>query len=298
VDWNSDGLPDVVSGDRYGNFNLFLRQSGGELIAHYCMRTLIGESINVAYSSQPAMADWNRDGKKDLLLGSEAGNIRLYLNQTTDTWPGFQDYSLIQCNGVPISLYRVNPYVFDLDGDGKQDLVCGANDGYVHFFPNVGSDTNPTFMREETLKADNGLPIAPDSLPYGSRLGFGDWNNDGWPDFLISGYDGFIELWLGGPLTGVGAARRALDAGRVTLSCEPNPARSPVTFEYSLPRAANVKLELFDAGGRKRACLASGRSPAGTYNKVWNAHCPAGIYLCRLTADGQVLTRQVTKLAN
>jgi len=281
VDWNSDGMPDIVSGDRYGNFNLFLNGPSG-LTAYYRMRVLLnGDSINVVNNSQPAVADWDRDGKKDLLLGCETGYIYLYLNQATDTWPLFQDYSYIQCNGAPIILNRVNPYIFDLDQDGKRDLICGANDGYVHFFRNVGSDTNPTFLREETLKADNGMPIMPDSSPYGSRMGFGDWNNDGWPDFLISGFDGFLELWLGGPLTGVAEDRR-----------------TAVTLEYSLPRAADVRLEVFDAGGRRVANLVSGNFSAGRHTAAWNARCPAGVYLCRLTSSDQVLTKQVTLLAD
>ena len=71
MDWNSDGLLDIVSGDRYGNFNMFIQGMFG-LEAFYRARILLnGDSINVINNSQPAVTDWDRDGKKDLLLGQE-----------------------------------------------------------------------------------------------------------------------------------------------------------------------------------------------------------------------------------
>lgn len=298
MDWNSDGLPDMVSGDRYGNFNLFLNSPSG-LIAYYRARVLLnGDSINVGNNSQPAVTDWNRDGKKDLLLGCETGTIRLYLNQATDTWPLFRDYSLVTRNGVPISLYRMNPYIFDLDQDGRRDLICGANDGYVHFFPNTGSDTNPTFTREETLRAGNGSFIVPSGSPYGSRLGFGDWNNDGWPDFLISGYDGYIELWLGEAPSGT--AEKPINLLlTATLTCAPNPVQDPARIHFSLPTAGDIALRLYDRTGKLITTLAQGHYPAGTTTLNFScASLPAGTYFLQLTSGREHRTQRITLLTD
>jgi len=288
VDWNSDGQRDLVSGDREGYYNVFIQQGFG-LVAYYRMRAMLGDTIDVGNNSHPAVADWDRDGKKDLLLGSEEGYIRYYRNLATDTWPGFANYTYIQSSGSPIYIYRVNPYVVDLDQDGRRDLVCGADDGYLHYFHNIGSDTNPTFNREETLQTTYGTYIQP-SGEIGSRTGFCDWNNDGVIDFLLSGYDGRIELYLG---EGVGVEEKLVPMIPTNFRVAPNPTRSSVKISYSLSQPANVSLTVYDASGRLMASLESKKVGAGEHSIRWNPKHPAGVYLCKLTAGDLTITRRI-----
>ncbi len=280
----------MVSGDRNGYFNVFI-ETGSGLEAYYKVLLLNGDTLKVAYNSQPAIADWDLDGKKDLIIGEQTGYVRLYLNQTTDTWPMFQDYTYIQSGGSPINLYRVNPYVVDLDRDGKRDLVCGANDGYLHFYRNVGSDTNPTFAGEEYLQTTNGIPIRPSGNYAGSRVGFGDWNNDGGLDFLISGYDGYVELYLG---EGVGVKERTNSVLTTSdFSISPNPARSLININYNLNRSTNGSLRIYDISGREVALLESGKLAEGNHSLEWNTKVQAGIYLCKLDLGYKSLTRKL-----
>ena len=59
---------------------------------------------NNAYSAAE-VADWNADGMKDLLVGVfYNGNIWLYLNQGTDDDPVFTEGTLLEADGVPISV--------------------------------------------------------------------------------------------------------------------------------------------------------------------------------------------------
>jgi Secretion system C-terminal sorting domain/FG-GAP-like repeat len=290
VDWNSDGQRDLVSGDRYGYFNVFTQQ-GASLVAYYRMRALFGDTINVGGNSQPAVTDWDRDGKKDILLGSEEGYIRYYRNMASDTMPGFLTYTYIQAGGSPIYIYRVNPYVVDLDLDGKRDLVCGANDGYLYYFHNIGSDTNPTLDNPETLKTTGGVPILPSgSYAAGSRAGFCDWNNDGALDFLLSGYDGYVDLYLG---EGVGIEEKSIPVLSTKFMIAPNPARKSVNISYNLNRAANVELSVFDAMGRKVKMIESGNVGAGDHLARWQTNSPAGIYLVKLSINDQVFSRRI-----
>jgi len=256
--------------------------------------TMAGEVLNPAGTPvllaanaqhEPAVADWDRDGKKDLMLGTEAGYINLYMNQGTDAEPAFQTYTNVSAGGSPIYLNRVNPYVVDLDQDGKRDLVCGANDGYVRFYRNTGSDTNPTLAAEVLLTNLSSTPIMPSGTAYGSRLGFCDWNNDGYLDFLISGYDGLVELWLGVPLTGT--QERSARIPRAGLLVSPTIGRT-FRFECSAPRDP-TRLSIFDASGRlvRDLSLGSGNS------LTWNADCPPGLYLCRFASGEQVLTQRL-----
>ena len=53
----------------------------------------------------PCVADWNGDGKKDLILGQfREGAIRLYLNQGTNAAPIFTDFTFLETGGKPIKL--------------------------------------------------------------------------------------------------------------------------------------------------------------------------------------------------
>ena len=55
----------------------------------------------------PTVADWNGDGKKDLIVGSftgEPGNVRLFLNVGTDAEPKFDKAVFMEAGGVPIKL--------------------------------------------------------------------------------------------------------------------------------------------------------------------------------------------------
>jgi endonuclease/exonuclease/phosphatase family metal-dependent hydrolase len=72
----------------------------------------------------------------------------------------------------------------------------------------------------------------------------------------------------------------------------PNPARRDVTFAFDLPRAAQVSLALYDAGGRRIATLVAGERPAGRHQVRWRAvggsgePLRAGLYFARFRTPG------------
>lgn len=277
MDWNSDGQWDMVSGDREGYFNVFVRD-GTLLTAYYRYKLADSTVLDVGNNSQPAVVDWNGDGLKDLILGTESGYVRFYLNITSDSWPMFLNYTNIQAAGADIYLSRVNPYVFDLDDDGVQDLLCGANDGYVRYYRNTGTNAQPVLAAPDTLRTTAGIPIVPGgTYPYGSRCGFGYWNSDRWPDLLISGYDGLIELYLGQPTTGAGEKMAQLSRAEPRVT--PIPGRAPITVS-GLPAGVGT-LAVYDAAGRPVRSL---RHSGSTF--IWDGtddsghKVGAGAYIC------------------
>lgn len=53
----------------------------------------------------PCVADWNNDGRKDLIVGQfRGGKIRLYLNEGTDAEPQFDEFVYLKAGGSEISL--------------------------------------------------------------------------------------------------------------------------------------------------------------------------------------------------
>jgi len=79
----------------------------------------------------------------------------------------------------------------------------------------------------------------------------------------------------------------------------PNPFNPATVIQYELPKAGQVRLEIYNALGRKIRTLVEGPQQAGTYRVVWDGtddsgnQMPSGIYLYRLTLDQIVNTRRM-----
>ncbi len=74
----------------------------------------------------------------------------------------------------------------------------------------------------------------------------------------------------------------------------PNPVSAAGTVSYSLPRAADVTLTVYDLLGREVRELASGTQPAGTYEVTFDAtELPSGVYFYRLEAGEYVEARRM-----
>ncbi|NUO19404.1 T9SS type A sorting domain-containing protein [bacterium] len=67
----------------------------------------------------------------------------------------------------------------------------------------------------------------------------------------------------------------------------PNPFNGAVNVSFTLPRASDVSLRVFDVLGREVSTLLSGSMSAGLHMAQWNcAECAAGIYLFKLEVSG------------
>ena len=276
MDWNSDGTPDLVSGERHGYFNVFIRHDTLMTgFRHY--KLLDSTELDVGMSSEPAVVDWNGDGMKDLLLSEEAGTIRFYDNRTSDTWPMFQDFTELKDLNGRIEEFRPSPYIFDLDRDGTQDLLIGTAEGEVLFYDNVGTNGHPMLAAPETVRTVEGIPAEPTPPAMGAaRCGFGYWNSDSVPDFLIGCGAGTVELFLGALPVGVAGIQRQLDA---RIQVRPSTGRPP----FRITAAPASWLTVYDAQGRVVRTL---RSPGPGEAVSWDGRDDAGrnarpgIYFC------------------
>jgi photosystem II stability/assembly factor-like uncharacterized protein len=74
----------------------------------------------------------------------------------------------------------------------------------------------------------------------------------------------------------------------------PNPFNPTTVIRCELPLDGRVTIDVFDILGRQVAVLLDGRKEAGTYDVTWNAGSfPSGVYFCRMTAGGFVLSRKL-----
>lgn len=250
------------------------------------------------YNSNPDINDWNEDGKKDLIVGEQTyispntGTIRCYLNSGTNEAPVFDDYTVLQAGGNDIYRYRANPRIFDLDQDGLKDLVVGDNTGQVFFYKNVGTNAAPSFdAAYEALKTKYGTVI---DANYGSRFHFVDWTMDGDFDMLISGYDGYVQLYENTTL-GVDELHDEYLAN--DFDVYPNPVADRAVLRYSLNKSTLVRAQVYSADGRHVTTLINQYQEPGNHQFVWNVsdetEIPTGIYFITFDTDSEQHSQRI-----
>jgi len=204
VDWNSDGVHDLLVGNAVGNIIVFLNSGTKKepLLTKGVYVHLGDVLLDAGIRTAPEAADWNGDGTMDLLVGSMDGRIKVYLNKGSERAPVFDSYSFLQIGGRDFDAgSRSAPRVHDWNNDGRKDLLVGEFEGSVYYLQNTGSDSTPSFTKAGKLYLRNG-----DVLRYPSQQGFprsrvyvSDWNDDGFYDLLVGGADGKIMLYMASP---------------------------------------------------------------------------------------------------
>lgn len=81
------------------------------------------------------------------------------------------------------------PYLIDIDGDGRRDLVVGGFSGKYRLYRNIGSDDAPRFSSRFTfLPAGDGVARVPIACCIAPSPFFADLDGDGAVDLLSGGY--------------------------------------------------------------------------------------------------------------
>lgn len=175
VDWNEDGLFDLLVGAYDGRLRLYLNE-GGALPPDFRHTLILSDGsgdllVPLGYAS-PTLADFDGDGAKDLVCGNAEGELYYYRNEGTQAAPSFTVGWRCESLSLPIDLGyqgRSRPFALDWDGDGRQDLLSGSNLGKVHLFlGQPGSvDAPPLGTADLVLEAPWPNPARP-----GSTLAF------------------------------------------------------------------------------------------------------------------------------
>ena len=250
-----------------------------------------GTVIDVGSNSAPVVVDWNNDGLLDLLIANELATqgIRLYLNSGTTSNPVLTTWSYIQSSGSDINRYRCCPQVYDMNGDGKKDLIMGENDAQIYYYENTGTDAAPVFSGFEALQS-NGTPL---DLYTGTRLWVNDWDEDGNPDLLVSDFDGFVYVYMA-DLTGIGEEYTAQIMTGFAVAPAVNPASGSFNISIQSPQGGFTDLRVYDSAGRQVAAkdvaglsdganlitIDAGSMATGVYTVV--ATDGSGISTCRM----------------
>lgn len=151
VDWNGDGLTDIVMLDHEGYLAFFRRERReGKLVLLPGARIFVDEN-DKPLQANPGRAgksgrrkiqvvDWDGDGRLDVLFNSV--NADFHRNV------GEKDGRVVLRNMGAMDTRRISghtssPTVVDWDRDGIPDLLVGAEDGRLYFARNPRGETAP-----------------------------------------------------------------------------------------------------------------------------------------------------------
>jgi hypothetical protein len=158
-DFDGDGLTDIVVGNYGYSQPGQISQNETSALAFYrntgTASAPVFTEVSADYDSlskfniavmDPAFGDLNGDGKNDLLIGDQAGNLN-YFENTASVGSSFPVLTAAQFDGLRTDDYAA-PFIYDVNGDGLNDIVVGMQNGTLSYYWNFGTKTNPMFSQD------------------------------------------------------------------------------------------------------------------------------------------------------
>jgi arylsulfatase A-like enzyme len=146
IDLDQDGLNDLVMLDHEGYLAFFRRTRREDRL-----RLAPGRRVFFDTTGKPlqlnqrtagksgrrkfCFADWDGDGKIDLLVNTRSINLLRNVSTKPGEWL-YSDEGPLDTRHL--AGHTTSPTVVDWDHDGRPDLLTGAEDGHFYYQPNIG----------------------------------------------------------------------------------------------------------------------------------------------------------------
>jgi len=195
ADYDNDGNDDILVlrggwlGDAGAQPNSLLRNLGDGTFEDVTFAAGIA-SVQPTHSA--AWADFNLDGYLDLFVGNESSVAsggsshpsQLYLNNRNGTFT-----EVAPRVGIDLDAFVKGVVWGDVNNDGLPDLYVSVFDGPNHLYMNRGGASIDQWHFEDVAAA---LTV---DKPYRSfPTWIWDYDNDGWEDIIVFGYDLNVPL--------------------------------------------------------------------------------------------------------
>lgn len=213
VDVDQDTRKDLLIAPNGGtgseNYNCvwYYRDNGGPGTPDWQFKSdsfLTDRTIDMGSASYPALFDYNKDGKLDLLVGSDGyrqpggqlkSRLSLYLNTTSAAAASFtlETKDLADISSQAFS--GAAPAIGDIDDDGHSDLIVGHTDGTLSYYKNMAGSESVQPDWQLTLlvlkdEAGTDINVGGNAAPF-----IYDLDKDGKKDLLVGNLYGYVQFF-------------------------------------------------------------------------------------------------------
>jgi Secretion system C-terminal sorting domain/FG-GAP-like repeat len=260
IDLGRGAYPMLYDYDKDGKLDLFIGSDGYFMGAaglrsrmSYYKNTSAGSNLSFALQTTdfmnmstlnytgaaPAVGDIDGDGKDDLLIGHSDGTVSYYTNMAanasaTPQWQKVTD-TLKNSAGTMINVggYAA-PCIYDIDKDGKKDLILGGQLGKLYYYQNTNTVSGQVSLLYKT-NALGGIVVNPNDPFSGYCTPYiGKMDNTG-NDYIVCGSGtGDIYRYTGFQNGNTTSAYARLD--------------SQYAMAYPMPRSAPIFADLDNDG--------------------------------------------------
>lgn len=282
-DMDDDGDMDMFIGEYTGSLRFYENIAGVGNTADFILKDAKYKDIDVGHFAAPQLADLNRDGLPDLLVGEQDGTLNYFENTGTAGTPAFGNIPTIDTLGgidVEISCctgYH-SPFLFE-SSPGNYSLLAGSQRGTIYYYINIEGNLNGNFTLADSIVTGE-LRVS---------IAMADINNDGKNEIAVGAYPGGIHLLK----TDFSVEMKEHFLPEAEPRVFPNPSPDG-KFQVSVAGHGVKKIEIINILGKKVYSREFSDKPF--QNIDVETGISSGIYFFQIYSDERILVKKVIKL--
>ena len=241
-DLDGDGDKDLLLGNEDGKM-VYYTNFPNNGVANFILSQSFYKGIDVGNFATPQIVDVDNDGKLDLLIGEERGNVNFCRNAGTITEADFSVSTMNPLFGnINVSKYIPNSIAFGYSTpklfkhNGQSKIISGSQHGFIYLYENIDNNLSGEFTLVDSTLSNiwEGERTVPE---------ISDINNDGNPDLFLGNYAGGLTFFKFDNLSNVSSS-----PVKKEIRIYPNPAQNNIFISSSLNKIQSISI--FDLNQR------------------------------------------------